>query len=103
MRAALDEWLAGLEDWSDRSEDEMVAGFQPEGEQLVTASPVLAAERSRIVATCATEGASIGYRVGDGPWRLYRAPIEAKPGTTVTAKAVRYGYLESEPVSLILP
>ena len=103
MRAALDEWLAGLEDWSDRSEDEMVAGFQPEGEQLVTASPVLAVERSRIVATCATEGASIGYRVGDGPWRLYRAPIEATTGARVTAKAVRYGYSESEPVSLILP
>ncbi|MFB6151553.1 MAG: sulfatase-like hydrolase/transferase [Haloarculaceae archaeon] len=67
---------------------------------------------------CGTQGASIGYAVesdrsaesgdGDGAnsggreaggphWHLYTGPIELPEGeTTVRAKAVRYGYAESE-------
>jgi len=55
---------------------------------------------------CSTQGASIAYAVDTDPrsfdghhrgWQLYTEPIELPAGeTTVYAKAVRYGYVESE-------
>ena len=103
LRTALDAWLVRVGDWSEETEDAMVARFQPAGVRPVTDTPGLQLEASRIAITCATPGASIGYREGDGPWLLYVAPIDARPGATVTAKAVRYGWEESEPAALSVP
>jgi len=55
---------------------------------------------------CSMQGASIAYAVGNDPreveghhrgWNLYTGPIHLSEGeTTVYAKAVRYGYADSE-------
>lgn len=74
-------------DWSEEPDDAMIARFQPAGEPPVTATP----------------GASIGYWEDDGPWRLYVAPIDVPPGTSVTAKAVRYGWQKSAPAMARIP
>lgn len=57
----------------------------------------------------ATPGASIGYRLaGETQWRLYGAPLwigplDAPLAQTIEAKAVRYGFRESEVVTVRVP
>lgn len=99
LRATLDEWLA-RGDRSEQSEAEMVAGFLNDGEQRVTPDPVIARDGDRIRISSEVPGASIGYRLDGGRWRLYTAPIEAGAAHDIEAKAVRYGWQESEVVSL---
>ena len=46
-----------------------------------------------------TQGASIGYTTEDGPnarWRLYTGPVRVTAPMLLRAKAIRYGYKESE-------
>ena len=52
-----------------------------------------------------TQGASIGYTTEDGPtprWRLYTGPIRVTAGMTLRAKAIRYGYKESDETRVVL-
>jgi hypothetical protein len=48
-------------------------------------------------------GASLGYALGAGRWRLYTGPFDAPSGSTVRAKAVRYGWDESAEASAGVP
>ena len=64
----------------------------------ITPAP-LADVRNKRVRVTAIDGASIGYRIGDGPWLLYREPIARLP-ETLTVKAQRYGWAASEPVTV---
>ena len=54
------------------------------------------------VTLAAPHGASIGYRVADGPWRLYTGPLPrvSVAGRDLTAKAVRYGWQPSDEVTV---
>lgn len=103
LRAALDAWLARVGDTSEQAEDDMVASFWPAGEQPVTDAPVLEVSSGRVSIRAPNAGASIGYRVGDGDWQLYTGPFAAPPGARITAKAVRYGWKESESRALTAP
>jgi hypothetical protein len=47
-----------------------------------------------------TPGASLGVRIDGGAWRLYADPFVASAEARVEAKAVRYGWEESEVVRL---
>jgi arylsulfatase A-like enzyme len=117
MRSALDEWRADVGDMGETPEAEMVRRWYPGGERPRTAAPVFApiCEESPGTETAeggtfkapvlvqlhsATQGASIAYtleQADDARWLLYTVPIALPPGeTTVRAKAVRIGYLESE-------
>ena len=49
--------------------------------------------------TCATEGASILYHLGDGIWTEYQGPIAIYEDTTFTVKAVKEGMEDSKEVS----
>jgi hypothetical protein len=95
LRAALAAWRERVPDGSDEPEDAMAERFWPGGEQPVTAAPSIEFAAGRVSLHSATAGASIGYRVDDGPWKLYTGPFELPQGATVRAKAVRYGWRES--------
>jgi len=99
MRAAMDSWLERVEDWSEDSEDDMVARFEPGGRQPTTPPPTLAKVAGELVITPAEPGHSLEYRVNEGPWHLYVAPLATAATDTVKARAVRYGWKESEIVS----
>jgi len=99
MRAAMDNWLGHVEDWSEEPEGVMVARFEPGGVQRSTPSPTLARVAGALVITPADAGHSLEYRVNKGPWRLYVAPLDIAETDTVDARAVRYGWKESEIVS----
>lgn len=102
MRAAFADWQQRGVDMGAIPEEQMVREFWPNLEQPQTATPSLARdEQGRVVISCTTQGASIGFRLGeDGRWMLYTAPIAVLRGQVVTAKAVRYGWSESEEASL---
>lgn len=102
MRNALDEWLQNIGDWSDVPEDEMVKRFQPQGHQEETPMPKISVRNGEIMITSEEIGASIGYQINNGPWLLYTTPFTTEEKGKITAKAVRYGWEESEEVSFDL-
>lgn len=103
MRAALAEWQQSNRDWSEQSEAAMVAAFWPQGEQPVTASPSFHRQAQQLTIQSETLGASLGYRQNGGDWQLYRGPIKAVPGDEIEARAIRYGWRESDVASLQIP
>ncbi|MCY7353146.1 MAG: sulfatase, partial [Cytophagaceae bacterium] len=53
--------------------------------------------------TCPTPGASLGYRLNDGPWRLYTQPVRIPQLGSLNAKAIRIGFKPSEEITLNSP
>ena len=107
LRSALDAWLARTEDWGAIPETELAERFWPGGVEPVTPPPSVEVQRAgaggvRVSLTCSEPGASLGYRVDGGRWRLYQEPLELRDGETLTAKAVRYGWRESDAVDVEL-
>lgn len=105
MEAELDAWLHQYGDMSVQSEAEMIASMWPGGEQPVTSPPTIDVEAGdtgyRVTLQTDTPGSSIGFQLGGGAWQLYSAPLILPAGTELTAKAVRYGYTESEEVQRV--
>ncbi len=121
FRQAVDSWRREVGDMGEIPEADMVRRWYPDGERPQTASPVFvpiceespgretAPEGGTFEAPvllqlhCATQGASMActFEEGEEPhWLLYTEPLELPPGeTTVRARAIRIGYLESEEVS----
>ena len=100
MRAALDKWMKDCGDLGGVPEDELIQRFWPGHSQPVTATPVMTVAADRTLGiSCATPGASIGYRIGDeAHWHVYTAPFPVPDGATVGAKAIRLGYKASAEV-----
>lgn len=103
MRRALGQWQENVGDWSEEPESTMMTRFQPDGEAPVTDSPQLAFHDGKLHLKNSSEGASMGYRLGEGPWKLYTGPVLVSPGVDVEAKAVRYGWEESDLVTAVAP
>ena len=78
----------------------MVARFEADGRQQKTPAPRAELDGGRLVLRPAAEGSSLGYRVDAGRWRLYTAPVPVPSGARVEAKAVRYGWVESDVVAI---
>jgi len=100
MRAELDRHLAAHEDLGLLPEPEVRARFFPDGDQPETASPIISLVHddggaSRAMLAPTTPSASIRYRVGRGPWRLFSEPFAVEAGATIEARAARYGWAES--------
>ncbi|MGI9432464.1 MAG: sulfatase/phosphatase domain-containing protein, partial [Myxococcota bacterium] len=98
MRGALSDWLSRTPDWSEVPESEMVARFESEGSLGPTAAPTIGVSSGEVTLASETAGASLGYRIDGGRWRLYTGPFSAPAGSDVEAKAVRYGWDESKKV-----
>ena len=99
MQTALSEWLEKVEDYSDMPELKQAEMFAPNGERLVTPLPLIKRVGSAIEIT-AQLNASIVYRVNDAErWSLYSRPLVLGDGDNLEAKAVRYGWLESDRIN----
>jgi len=120
MRAAVVEWMTRVGDQGLINEAEMIQRMWPGGVQPATAQPYIVPRRStdvperrttmtvtgptEVVIYVPTQGASIGYTTEDGAnprWRLYTGPIRVNPSMTLRAKAIRYGYKESEETRVV--
>ncbi len=107
MRAVLEEWINETGDLGGIPEEELIERMWPGRKQPITAAPViqttLAGSKMTVKISCATEGASIGYRLGSkGRWLLYTEPIRLDVGTELLAKAIRIGYKPSDEVHKIV-
>lgn len=84
----------------------MAERFWPGGEQPRTLAPRITLANGRIELDSPTPGGSIGYRVRPAEtWSLYTRAIALEPlaDHRLEAKAVRYGYAESEITSWHAP
>ncbi len=99
LRAAMHAWMSNSNDWSDESEADMIARFEPNGEQQLTPAPSIDYANGTLTLTPAAPGHSMMYRVNDGAWRLYVAPIKVGEVVKLEALAVRYGWKSSEIVA----
>lgn len=95
MRQVLNDWLSSVDDWSELAESEMVNRFRPNGTAEQTPIPIIS-EAEGIIKISAPHNASIGYQIDDSKWQVYTQPFQIIEGQSVRAKAVRYGWEESE-------
>lgn len=95
MRKAMNDWLSSIEDWSEVPENEMVASFCPNGVIEQTPAPKIT-KKGNTIQIFSQYGASVGFQIDEGKWQIYTQPFKIKQGQTVKAKAVRYGWKESE-------
>ncbi len=118
MRQKLDDWTVGTGDMGHMNEPEMISIMWPGGVQPDTDIPyfIVNSQEERSMKNhrtggsysfpmtlgfyCPTHGASIVYTLEEGKnphWLLYSGPLRLNPGEhNIRAKAVRYGYRESE-------
>lgn len=105
MRETLEQWRKETGDMGEIPERELSERMWPRGVQPQTAKPMINPSGGKLsrpaVAriSCATEGASIAYTLETGEnasWRLNEGRINLRGHTTLRAKAIRYGYKESE-------
>ncbi|MCH2170149.1 sulfatase-like hydrolase/transferase [Myxococcota bacterium] len=99
MRRELDRWLEVSGDLGLLPEEELAQRMWPDGQQPVTEAPSIERlEDGRIELSSNTPGASLGWSLDGGPWKLYTAPFPASPDAEIRTKAIRYGFKESEEV-----
>lgn len=109
LRRELADWQDEVGDLTaDTPESVLKERFWPGGEQPLTPAPeisLIPGELSMTVSIAnSAAGASIGYQIkgvdSKKEWRLYTGPFEVPEGSEIKAKAVRYGWKESESVSI---
>ena len=104
MRAALDAFLQKVGDTSEQPERDMREAMLVNGTVPETPAPTLHLD-GELVTMHSDVDASIGYRFSGEPhWRLYRHPLPTSSfeAPLLEAKAVRYGWRESQVSSLNL-
>ena len=102
MRKAHAKWVRETSDIGRIPEPEFDEMKRPGGQWQKTATPRFtpartAGENKHIAIACATEGASIAYRIGKSSgWKLYTEPVPLKTGQVLTARACRIGFKDSD-------
>ena len=102
----MDRWLAAIGDQPNLPERELIGQlWQGADQKPGTDDPEVSAQEGKISISCATAGASIGYRIkpaeDDGvpkPWSIYTGPFEAPRDGIIQVKAHRIGYEASKTV-----
>ncbi|MEM8510544.1 MAG: sulfatase-like hydrolase/transferase [Bacteroidota bacterium] len=98
LRNACSNWVNTINDTGLGPEQELIERFWPNGIQPVTAQPILEVTPIGVAIECATQGASIGYRIvgsSSESWQVYEQPLSVKAGTQIEAIAHRLGYERS--------
>lgn len=104
LSAELDAFLQKVGDTSEQAEQTMRDNLLVDGAVPTTPAPVLQF-KGDLITMHSANGASIGYRYrGESHWHLYHQPVQApdQNESAIEAKAVRYGWRESQITSLRL-
>ncbi len=101
LSAALSAWRQKIGDPGKTPEDQMIKAAWGAESQPQTTKPIMFVSPGGndilVKLASETEGASIGYRFeGETWWKLYTVPFHALAGMRIEAKAIRYGFSESE-------
>lgn len=111
MRAAHEAWVVETGDLGEVPEDDLAGRYWPGGEQPITPAPMVSTDANadgttEVAIQSEVEGASIAYTLeagDDARWELYVEPIAVPDGAALRARAVRYGWAESEEVGVQTP
>ncbi|WP_282055867.1 sulfatase family protein [Maribacter luteus] len=102
LRTEMDRWLKEIEDEPNLPERGLIAQLWNGAEtQPVTSKPEIEIINNKILINCATEGASLGYKIigkdGNIPkvWTVYQEPFEAPEGSKLLSQAYRIGFIPS--------
>jgi len=102
LRAVHNRWLTQVGDKATQPEMEMVREWwggkdTPPQTQI----PIIAANSSKITLTCATKGASIGYKKHwkEPTWQVYTSPLTLDKADSLYVVAQRIGYQRSKIVT----
>jgi len=104
MRKTHIKWVKETRDIGLLPEPEFDEMKRPGGQWQKTATPTFghaetSGENKHVTIRCATEGASIAYRIGeDGSWKLYTKSVTLKAGESLYSKACRIGFKDSDEV-----
>ncbi len=105
LRQVCHEWVENINDTGLQDEKQLISQFWPNNVQPQTADPVVSINQSKISIQCATEGASIGYKIvmqGTDPvkksWLVYSKPFKPIKNSKIIAIAHRIGYKRSNEV-----
>jgi len=99
LRLEMDSWLAKIDDNPNLAEADLVKKlWNNQPTKPITAKPFVALKNGKIMITCATEGASIGYKTNlkSKSWKVYSAPFSLGINQTLIVKSHRIGYESSE-------
>ncbi len=103
MRQVHTKWMKETRDVGLICEPEFDEMKRPGGEWEKTEAPVFSTTLGRsdhVTITCPTKGASIVYKINGGKGRqLYTKPVRLKASQTVTARACRIGFTDSDEVT----
>ena len=99
LRVQLKQWQTSIDDKGFIPEHELIETFWPNMKQPKTDDVLIITNEQNLTLSCKTEGASIGFQLGDDIgskyWQLYTKPIEIKPNEKIRARAIRIGYKAS--------
>lgn len=103
LQAEMDRWLEAVGDIPNLPESELIAQLWNGSESKpVTEDPKIAVLEGMTTVACATEGASIGYKLisSDGKtpksWQVYKEPFQVPNGSSLLVQAHRIGFVKSK-------
>lgn len=100
LRGAFEAWSKQYDVYGDVPEMEMVANWwNGQKEAPTTAKPEIKQQGNKIVLSCKTNGASIGYKTRQADkWKVYTGPFVHQTNDSLYVVAQRIGYKRSEVV-----
>jgi arylsulfatase A-like enzyme len=104
LRKACEKWMDEVDDKGNMPEEELIKSFWPNKIQPKTDAPIIKKIRNKLVATCQTEGANVGYKFLQNDtsawigWRPYLEPIPYEEGNDYEFKAHRIGFMVSKSI-----
>ncbi|SIS43354.1 Arylsulfatase A [Zobellia uliginosa] len=106
LRTELDRWLSEIGDEPNLPEKELIAKlWNGAKKQPTTSKPKLAFSDNKLTISCATIGASIGYKIipenGKTPktWSIYQKPLNLPKHAKIVVQAYRIGFVPSDIVT----
>ncbi|MGB5943267.1 MAG: sulfatase-like hydrolase/transferase [Leeuwenhoekiella sp.] len=106
----MDRWLREIGDQPGKAENQLIKDlWDGENGQPHTKAPDAKLVGDAVHLDCATEGASLGYKIldenGTSPksWSIYNAPFELKAGSKIEFLANRIGFKPSEVKTFKMP
>lgn len=102
LEDALDNWIKENDVYANLLEDDLSERFWPNAKQPITDIPVFHNDGEFLIVenTSRSNGASIGYSYDGKKWEVYSSPIKTYPRKKIFLKSVKYGWRESEVVSI---
>ncbi len=105
LRAEMDRWLTAIHDNPNLPEKDLIQQlWKGEDAQPITSNPVITSANGKVRISCATDGASIGFKVINTnsvtpkSWTIYEEPFVVAEGSLLLVQAHQIGFKTSEMV-----